>query len=122
MSASADPVPPPLPQTGSGRAARREAHGALVKRVGLVAAVRLTAAAGPVRFAVDLVTEAPRPGRVSTGGERLRLVWIGQRRIPGIEAGRWLRIEGFLSEHDDLPTVFNPRYELLAGAPHDPRS
>ncbi|WP_313817459.1 hypothetical protein [Citricoccus sp.] len=122
MATSAAPAPQPLPRAGTGGAARREAHGALVRRVGLVAAVRLAAAAGPVRFAVDLVTEAPRPGRVSTGGDRLRLVWIGQRRIPGIEAGRWLRVEGFLSEHDDLPTVFNPRYELLAGAPHDPRS
>lgn len=86
-----------------------------------MAAVRLPERGAPARFAVDLVTRAPRPGRIATGGERIRLVWIGQRRVPGITAGRWLRIEGFLSVHQDLPTVFNPRYELLAGAPHEHR-
>lgn len=88
----------------------------------MVAAVRLTGADGSARFAVDLMTKAPRPGRVSTEGERLRLVWIGQRQIPGIVAGRWLRIVGFRSDHEGIPTVFNPRYELLAGAPHDQRT
>ncbi|MEV4901595.1 hypothetical protein AB0K08_09680 [Citricoccus sp. NPDC055426] len=97
------------------------AHGATVRREGMVASVRLQGRGESARFAVDLVTQAPRPGRISTGGERIRLVWIGQRRVPGITAGRWLRIEGFLSVHQDLPTVYNPRYELLAGAPHEHR-
>lgn len=97
------------------------AHGATVCREGMVASVRLQDRGASARFAVDMVTQAPRPGRISTGGERIRLVWIGQRRVPGITAGRWLRIEGFLSVHQDLPTVYNPRYELLAGAPHEHR-
>ncbi|MGO1885375.1 MAG: hypothetical protein ACTH3G_08450 [Citricoccus sp.] len=109
------------PQAGTQTAAPAGAHGATVRREGQVAAVRLQDRTSPARFAVDLVTRAPRPGQISTGGERIRLVWIGQRRVPGITAGRWLRIEGFLSVHQDLPTVFNPRYELLAGAPHEHR-
>ncbi|MEO9248913.1 hypothetical protein ABDK96_14610 [Citricoccus nitrophenolicus] len=106
----------------SGTAVSSGAHGTTVRRAGLVAAVRLQDREAPARFSVDLVTRAPRPGRIATGGERIRLVWIGQRRVPGITAGRWLRVEGFLSVHQDLPTIFNPRYELLAGAPHDHRS
>lgn len=103
-------------------AAGRGAHGATVRREGLVVAVRFPGQGMPARFAVDLVTRAPQPDRIATEGERIRLVWIGQRRVPGITAGRWLRIEGFLSVHQDLPTVYNPRYELLAGVPHEHRS
>lgn len=85
----------------------------------MVAAVRFAAPDGPARFTADLVTEPAGPGELAAGGERLRLVWIGQRAVPGIEAGRWLHVEGFRADHDGVPTVFNPRYRLLAGAHHD---
>lgn len=94
-------------------------HGAVVRRDGMVVNVRLPGPDGPTRFAADLVTEPAGPGQVSAAGERIRLVWIGQRSVPGIEPGRWLHVEGFRADHDGVPTVFNPRYELLAGAHHD---
>ncbi len=88
----------------------------------MVASVRLPPRGEAPRFEVDLVTSAPRPDRITTEGERIRLVWIGQRGVPGITAGRWLAIEGFLAEHRGLATVYNPRYELLAGGPHEHRT
>lgn len=94
-------------------------RGAAVLRAGMVDNVRLPGHADPDRFAADLVARPAGPGQESGGGERLRLIWIGQRSVPGIEPGRWLRVEGVLAEHEGMPTVFNPRYELLAGAPHD---
>jgi hypothetical protein len=45
---------------------------------------------------------------------RLRVVWLGRRRVPGIEAGAELRLEGMLSRSQGLPTMFNPRYEILS--------
>ncbi|MCP9000238.1 hypothetical protein NFC73_10905 [Pseudarthrobacter sp. RMG13] len=48
-----------------------------------------------------------------TGG-RLRVVWLGRRRVPGIEAGTVVRLEGMLSQSQGLPTMFNPRYEILS--------
>ena len=53
--------------------------------------------------------------RLATDGlnHRLRLVWIGRRRVPGIVAGTRLRVEGMVSQHDGLPTVYNPRYEII---------
>jgi hypothetical protein len=45
---------------------------------------------------------------------RLRVVWLGRRRVPGIEAGARLRLEGMLSRSQGLPTMFNPRYEILS--------
>lgn len=45
---------------------------------------------------------------------RLRVVWLGRRRIPGVEAGTELRLQGMVTVRDGLPTMFNPRYEILS--------
>jgi hypothetical protein len=45
----------------------------------------------------------------------IRLVWMGQRRINGIEAGRTLTAEGMLGMHRGRQTMFNPRYQLGTG-------
>ncbi|MHA7281238.1 single stranded DNA-binding domain-containing protein [Arthrobacter sp. MDT2-2] len=50
--------------------------------------------------------------------ENVRIVWMGQRRVPGIEAGVSLRFEGMLSRVDGTPTVYNPRYEII-GRPEE---
>ena len=56
----------------------------------------------------------PGPGGGRSKQPRLRIVWIGRRRVPGIEAGAVLRVEGMLARGKDLPTIFNPRYEILS--------
>lgn len=51
------------------------------------------------------------------GSGSLRLLWIGQRRISGVEPGRRMVVEGMVAAGDDgRPTVYDPRYELLADA------
>lgn len=51
------------------------------------------------------------------GSGSLRVIWLGRRRIPGIDAGRSMVVRGRLTHHTDQPTIYNPRYELkpLAG-------
>ncbi|MHA7276201.1 single stranded DNA-binding domain-containing protein [Arthrobacter sp. HLT1-21] len=44
---------------------------------------------------------------------QVRLVWIGQRRVPGIEAGAQIAFEGMVSPVDGMPTIYNPRYEII---------
>lgn len=46
------------------------------------------------------------------GSGALRVVWIGQRKIAGIEPGRRARLSGFVCTQDGRRTMFNPRYEL----------
>jgi hypothetical protein len=41
-------------------------------------------------------------------------VWLGRRRIAGIEPGRTLLASGRVGEHDGRPAMYNPRYELRA--------
>lgn len=65
------------------------------------------------------VTLRPRGGvpaleaELYDGTGAVRLVWLGQRRIVGIEPGRRIRLVGFVSTSEDgHPLVYNPRYEL----------
>lgn len=46
--------------------------------------------------------------------QRLRVIWLGRTRVPGIEAGVQLRLNGMVAPVDGLPTMFNPRYEILS--------
>lgn len=47
------------------------------------------------------------------GTEMVTLVWMGQRRIPGIECGRTLRVRGRLGTLDNGgKAIYNPHYEI----------
>lgn len=41
------------------------------------------------------------------------LVWLGRRSIPGVEAGRSLRVSGRIALREGHKTIYNPRYHLL---------
>jgi hypothetical protein len=41
------------------------------------------------------------------------LVWLGRRRVPGLEPGRSLRAHGAVTDRDGRRVIYNPRYELL---------
>ncbi|MGF1646849.1 MAG: OB-fold nucleic acid binding domain-containing protein [Kineosporiaceae bacterium] len=41
------------------------------------------------------------------------LVWLGRRRVPGLEPGRSLRVHGTITERDGQRVMYNPRYDLL---------
>src|SRR5262245_22978866 len=47
------------------------------------------------------------------GTDTVMLVWLGQRRIPGIESGRTLRVHGRIGtlEHG-TKAIYNPHYEI----------
>jgi hypothetical protein len=47
------------------------------------------------------------------GSGVIDLVWLGRRRIVGVEPGRRALVEGLVCEVDGRRTMFNPRYELL---------
>jgi len=47
------------------------------------------------------------------------LVWLGRRKIVGIEPGRALQAEGLVSVQGDQKVMFNPRYELRPAGEDD---
>ena len=49
------------------------------------------------------------------GSGSVTLVWLGRRRIPGIEPGRTLTAHGRFASFDGRQVIYNPRYELSAG-------
>ena len=49
------------------------------------------------------------------GSGSVTLVWLGRRRIPGIEPGRSLTARGRFASFDGRKVIYNPWYELSAG-------
>jgi RecG-like helicase len=83
-------------------------------------AVTLCTKGEPVRVAGTLrsVTLRPRAGAPTLEAElydgtgSVTLVWLGRRRIGGIECGRRLVAHGRLTALDGRPTIYNAAYEL----------
>ncbi|MQA83627.1 MAG: DNA-binding protein [Streptosporangiales bacterium] len=67
---------------------------------------------------VRTVTLRPRSGvpcleaDLYDGSDMVTLVWLGRRRIGGIEPGRMLLAEGLVSVQNGRKVMFNPRYQL----------
>ena len=64
------------------------------------------------------VTLRPRAGvptleaELYDGTGSTTLIWLGRRRIGGIECGRSLVARGRLTEHEGRLTIYNAAYEL----------
>jgi RecG wedge domain len=47
------------------------------------------------------------------GTDTVVLVWLGQRRIPGIESGRTLKVHGRVGKLENgTKAIYNPHYEI----------
>ncbi|BCW58439.1 hypothetical protein StoSoilB20_17860 [Arthrobacter sp. StoSoilB20] len=62
--------------------------------------------------------QATNAGGIRKPYDRLRVIWLGRTRVPGIEAGVQLRLKGMVTQLDGLPAMFNPRYEILSRQEH----
>jgi RecJ-like exonuclease len=47
------------------------------------------------------------------GSESMDLVWLGRRRIAGVEPGRRVVVRGRVGVHNGRFAIYNPWYELL---------
>jgi hypothetical protein len=50
------------------------------------------------------------------GSGSIVLVWLGRRRIAGLEPGRRIIARGRVGEYQGRPAIYNPWYELQCGA------
>jgi RecJ-like exonuclease len=46
------------------------------------------------------------------GSASIDLIWLGRRRVAGIEPGRTVMAHGRVGVHDDRLAIYNPWYEL----------
>ena len=66
------------------------------------------------------VTLRPRGGvpaleaELFDGSGTVSLVWLGRRRIAGVDPGRRVKATGRVADDDGQRVIFNPEYELLA--------
>lgn len=72
-----------------------------------------------LRGSLRTVSLRPRAGvpaleaELSDGSGVVLVVWLGRRRIAGIDAGRSIQVQGRIGEHSGVRTMYNPRYELI---------
>ncbi|MEZ0493613.1 OB-fold nucleic acid binding domain-containing protein [Kineococcus sp. TBRC 1896] len=65
------------------------------------------------------VTLRPRGGvpaleaELFDGSGSVQLVWLGRRRIAGVEPGRRVKAKGLVACDDGQRVIFNPVYELV---------
>ncbi len=68
---------------------------------------------------VRSLTVRPRGGvpaleaELYDGSGVITIVWLGRRRIAGIDPGRSMRVTGRIGVHDGVRIIYNPRYELI---------
>lgn len=68
------------------------------------------------------VTLRPRAGvpaleaELYDGSGTVSLIWLGRRRIAGVEPGRSMRVTGRVANLEGRCVIYNPRYELRPGA------
>ena len=71
-----------------------------------------------IQGSLRTVTLRPRGGvpaleaELYDGSGVLTVIWLGRRRIAGIEPGRQIQVQGRLGVRDGQRIMFNPRYEL----------
>lgn len=88
---------------------------------GFVERVTILPRSAAPQFSAMVALHADRPHagtQAALPENRIRLVWTGQRRIPGIDPGINLAFEGMASVVDGMPTIHNPRYEIV-GRPEE---
>jgi hypothetical protein len=76
-----------------------------------------------VRGILHTVTLQPRAGvpaleaELYDGSDVLTLIWLGRRRIAGVDSGRSMVVTGRVSAADGRRVMYNPDYKLLPGGP-----
>jgi hypothetical protein len=71
-----------------------------------------------LRGTLRTVTLSPRAGtptleaELYDGSGTVTLVWLGRRRIVGVEPGRDIMVSGRIAVHDNRRIMYNPSYEL----------
>jgi len=71
-----------------------------------------------LRGSLRTVTLRPRGGvpaleaELYDGSALITLIWLGRRRIAGIEPGRAIKVIGRVGRQDNMRVMYNPRYEL----------
>jgi hypothetical protein len=72
-----------------------------------------------LRGSLRTVTLRPRAGvpaleaELNDGSGVITVVWLGRRRIAGIDPGRAIEVEGRIGAHDGARVMYNPRYQLI---------
>ena len=94
---------------------RLPSHGR-VEHTGYIQSVTHGPAGEQPRLLATVVDGFSAPGVRRATIPHVRLLFMGQRQVPGIKPGVRIRYSGMLSQVDRIPTIHNPRYLILPAA------
>ncbi|PZP36847.1 MAG: hypothetical protein DI613_02920 [Kocuria rhizophila] len=80
---------------------------------GEVTEVTFSPATEAPRYQAVLHVQNQPPQELGRGDSYIKLLWHGQRSVPGVMAGTKLRCVAVVSFTDSVPTMYNPRYEII---------
>ncbi len=78
---------------------------------GEITEVTFSPATEPPRY--QAVLHVQNQPHQQPGETYVKLLWHGQRSVPGVMAGTKLRCVAVVSFTDSVPTMYNPRYEII---------
>lgn len=83
---------------------------------------RLIAARGEVARTETIALGSSHAYRclLRDGSGSLTLLFIGRRKVAGLEEGVWCRTAGRVAVHDNELVLWNPRYDIEPFPPGDP--
>ncbi|MGO3151632.1 MAG: hypothetical protein ACTIJJ_03285 [Galactobacter sp.] len=84
-----------------------------VELTGYVESVTYPASGAAEVFRAGLVPDLAGPGSAHPR-PRVELAWLGQRTVPGVKQGVWLKVTGMLTRMHGEATMHDPRYEIVA--------
>ncbi|MEV0645845.1 OB-fold nucleic acid binding domain-containing protein [Phytomonospora sp. NPDC050363] len=95
---------------------QRECLRASCKPMGLIAAGEQVAVTGRLKSVTFTpCTNLPLlEALLYDGSDMISLVWLGRRRIAGIEPGRLLTARGRVALREERKVIYNPHYTLAA--------
>lgn len=84
-----------------------------IEHVGYIQSVSYSAPNTPPRLTAVVVDQlASVTGRRGTVAH-VKLLFIGQKHVPGIKPGVKIKYAGMVAPVDQVPSIFNPRYLIV---------
>ncbi|PRA01430.1 hypothetical protein CQ017_02790 [Arthrobacter sp. MYb224] len=84
-----------------------------VEHLGYIQSVSYSAPNTPPRLTAVVVDRLAGVGGRRGTVPHVKLLFMGQKQVPGIKPGVKIRYAGMVAQVDHVPSIFNPRYLIV---------
>ncbi|WP_404285625.1 hypothetical protein [Glutamicibacter arilaitensis] len=84
-----------------------------IEHVGYILSVSYSAPDSPPRLTAVVVDQLAGVGGRRGTVPHVKLLFMGQKQVPGIKPGVKIKYAGMVAPVDHVPSIFNPRYLIV---------